>query len=199
MALTLIIGGARSGKSELAQRLAVSSGRPVVFVATMQPLDDEVRSRITTHRAARPAEWRTIEEPLDLPAALESIANGRVVVIDCLTLWTSNMLMSDLGEAVDTPADKIEAAVSHAVERAAGLATWCARYEGDVIVVSNEVGLGVVPPYPLGRAFRDALGATNASFATEADRVLQCTAGMVLDLRALGASSVEQFVSGGDV
>jgi len=196
MALTLIIGGARSGKSELAQRLAAASGAPVTFIATMEPLDDEVRRRIDIHRAARPAAWRTIEEPLDVAEALANRAgSGDCALIDCLTLWIANILMRALGDSDRVPASSIEAAIEAARTQVDRLVQACDERRGPTIIVSNEVGLGVVPPYPLGRAFRDAMGAANARVATRAARVLQCTAGLVLDLRAAGAVPIAEFAA----
>ena len=190
---TLILGGARSGKSDLAQRLAESSGEAVVFIATMEPRDDEVRARIEAHRAARPAAWTTVEEPRDVLAALDASAPaGAFVVVDCVTLWLSNLLegISDgdagpTGDALDDIATRVEA-----------LASWCAAYAGDVAVVSNEVGMGIVPAYPLGRVFRDALGTANRALAARADRVYYTVAGLALELKSLGALPFDAIDAG---
>ena len=192
MALTFILGGARSGKSELAQRLAAASDRPVVFVATMQPGDDELRSRVDAHRRERPSGWKTIEEPREVVGALAAVEPGSYVIIDCITLWVSNLLVARLGEAADASSASVDAALDDVRGRVESLLTWCAAHEGDVAVVSNEVGLGVVPAYPLGRIFRDALGSANAMLAAGADRTLHCTAGLVLDLKSLGARPVAE-------
>jgi adenosylcobinamide kinase/adenosylcobinamide-phosphate guanylyltransferase len=195
MPLTLILGGARSGKSDLAMRLAWSTGRPVLFVATMEPADEESRLRVAAHRAARPRHWRTIEAPIALLDVLTAEARaGETVVIDCVTLWISNLLMASLGDA-DVDAAEMDAAVGSAVSLAEKLGEWCAASAGDVFVVTNEVGSGVVPPYALGRAFRDALGSGNRVLAARAERVLQVSAGMVIDLQAIGARSIESFGS----
>lgn len=172
MGLVFLVGGARSGKSRLAQRLAAASCLPVTFVATGQPLDAEMEERISRHRAERPAGWRTVEEPRDLAGALSAADPGDCVVVDCLTLWVANALNGP-GAAVDGDAVLAEAAACAALASSRAAPT---------IVVSNEVGLGVVPPNPLARAYRDALGAVNALFAGAAERALLVVAGRALDL-----------------
>ncbi len=195
--LTLILGGARSGKSDLATRLATASGRDVVFVATMDPRDDETAMRVERHRAERPAAWRTVEEQHDVVAALGAHArSGTFVVVDCMTLWVSNLLIARLGEAEGATAEATDAAVEEAVDAARGLAAWAAAFDGEVAVVSNEVGSGVVPAYQLGRAFRDALGGANRAVAGRADRVYRVVAGLALELRSLGARDVASFGDG---
>jgi adenosylcobinamide kinase / adenosylcobinamide-phosphate guanylyltransferase len=166
MALALLLGGARSGKSALAVRRAVQTGRPVVFIATAEAGDAEMAERIQLHRESRPAEWRTIEEPLELRRALAD-AGDALVVVDCLSLWVANALERGWSAA------RIE---EHAAEAAAR--------SGDTIAVSNEVGLGVVPATPLGRTYRDVLGRVNAIWAAAADEALFVVAGRTLELRA---------------
>lgn len=179
---TLILGGARSGKSGLALRLAAASGRDVLFVATMEAGDEETRARIEAHRAERPALWRTVEAPIEVVAALRAHARrGGFVIVDCVTLWVSNMLIAAGGEA-----DGLDAAV-------AGFIAWAAAYDGEIAVVSNEVGMGVVPAYPLGRAFRDALGSANQAIAARADRVHYLVAGLALELKSSGAAPPDAF------
>ena len=182
--LTLLLGGVRSGKSAravaLAESLAGASGR-VLFAATAQAFDDDMTHRIAVHRAERPAHWDTVEAPLDLAGALadvlaRAVVPYAVVVIDCLTLWTSNLLLS-----LADPRDAESLAVARAADLlatvpAAGGARW--------VVVSNEVGLGVVPPTPLGRHFRDALGRMNQRVAAAADEVTLMVAGLELPVRA---------------
>lgn len=173
--LTLIIGGARSGKSSLAEKMASGHER-VLFVATAQAGDAEMAERIAAHQASRPDTWDTLEEPLDIAGALaQQPGDYDLILLDCLTVWTANLMLED---ETNTP-DYEEA--SDALLRA---------YEdGDTswVVVTNEVGLGVVPPSESGRAFRDSLGRVNAIFARRADRVISMTAGLALDLKALGA------------
>lgn len=181
--LTLLIGGVRAGKSGRALALANDrrgSGR-VLFVATAQAFDDEMRRRIDAHRRERPADWDTLESPLDLPADIEQrlAAAERpyaVVVVDCLTLWVSNVLLS-LGDDADAEA---EAAV-RTRELLRVLGTGAANVSS--IVVTNEVGLGVVPPTPLGRRYRDALGRANQLVAAAADEVTLLVAGLEVPLK----------------
>jgi adenosylcobinamide kinase/adenosylcobinamide-phosphate guanylyltransferase len=192
MALTLILGGARSGKSDLAVRFAAASGRPVLFVATMEPGDDELRARVAAHRATRPAGWRTIEAPVALLDALAAEARpGAFVIIDCVTLWVSNLLLGAIEDVERASAAEIDAGVRSVVSLAEKLAAWCANTGAEVAVVSNEVGAGVVPPYALGRAFRDALGGSNRALASRAQRVYWTAAGLALEIKALGALPIE--------
>jgi adenosylcobinamide kinase/adenosylcobinamide-phosphate guanylyltransferase len=189
--LTLVLGGARSGKSDFALKLASASRRQVLFVATMEPGDDEMRARIGAHRAQRPASWRTIEEPCAVVEALHRDAgSGDFVLLDCVTLWVSNLLIDAADEMDDGASPK---AALHVKSQIYALVDWAAAFDGDVVVVSNEVGLGVVPVYPLGRAFRDALGAANRAIAARADRVYYLVAGLVVDLNAIGAVPLEGF------
>lgn len=175
--LILLLGGARSGKSRLALRLAAQRGG-VLFVATAEARDDEMRTRIAAHRMERPATWTTLEEPLDLAAALAHLAPSvTTVVLDCLTLWVSNRLLLQDNPAADAT---ILAEAERLLDRyASGTATW--------IVVSNEVGLGLVPDTELGRRYRDILGEVNQRFAQRAERVLLMVAGLPVDLKRLQA------------
>ncbi len=177
--LILILGGARSGKSSYAERLAVELGGPdVLYIATAQAFDEEMCARIAAHRATRPAGWRTLEAPSLLAAPLaEAIGPARVILLDCVTLLASNAVLA-LGE--EPTAQAAEAAVDAEVS-----ALLAAYREGAAawIVVSNEVGLGLVPPYPLGRAYRDALGRANQRLAAAADRVLFMVAGLPLTVK----------------
>jgi adenosyl cobinamide kinase/adenosyl cobinamide phosphate guanylyltransferase len=166
MALTLLLGGARSGKSALAVRLADETGRSVVFIATAEAGDAEMAERIQLHRESRPPRWTTVEEPLELRRALAD-AGDALVVVDCLSLWVANALERGWSAA--------------RIEEHAGKA---ASRSGDTIAVSNEVGLGVVPATPLGRTYRDVLGRVNAIWAAAADEALFVVAGRTLELRA---------------
>jgi adenosyl cobinamide kinase/adenosyl cobinamide phosphate guanylyltransferase len=164
MSLVVLLGGARSGKSALAQRWA---GEGATLIATGTALDDEMRDRIARHRADRPASWVTIEEPIDLRGALAG-ARGTVLV-DCLSLWVANLFEAGwTDEAVEA-------------EGAAAAAAAAAREE-QTFAVSNEVGLGIVPATPLGRRYRDVLGRVNASWADAADRAVLVVGGRVLEL-----------------
>ncbi|MEX0749624.1 MAG: bifunctional adenosylcobinamide kinase/adenosylcobinamide-phosphate guanylyltransferase [Dehalococcoidia bacterium] len=190
--LTFILGGARSGKSELATKLAAASGRRVVFIAPMRELDDEMRARVGQHRASRPADWLTVEEPIELAGALaEHTRGGDFVVVDCVTAWISNLILDALPAADTASVETIDAVLRDVSERVAELGGWAARFDGDVAIVSNDVGAGVVPAYALGRVFRDAVGAANKTVAAAADRTFYVMAGLALDLRALGALPID--------
>jgi adenosyl cobinamide kinase/adenosyl cobinamide phosphate guanylyltransferase len=169
MALTLLIGGARSGKSALAVRMAMSTGRPVVVLVTGQATDEEMAERIRRHRAGRPDEWPTIEAPTELAAAIESCPPASTLIVDCLTLWVANLLATGC-----TDRDVEERAVRGA--RLAG------SRPGSTFAVSNEVGSGIVPVNDLARRYRDVLGRTNQLWAQAADRALLAIAGRVLPL-----------------
>jgi adenosyl cobinamide kinase/adenosyl cobinamide phosphate guanylyltransferase len=169
MGLTFLVGGASSGKSSLALRLAAESGRAVVFVATSESRDEEMAARIERHRAERPPDWSTVEAPLDLAGTLAAAPEEACVVVDCLTLWTSNALEAGWSD--------------EAVERAAGeVAGLAAARSAPTVVVSNEVGLGIVPDTPLGRRYRDVHGRVNAVFAGAAERACLVVAGRALEL-----------------
>jgi adenosylcobinamide kinase / adenosylcobinamide-phosphate guanylyltransferase len=169
MPLVLLLGGARAGKSRLAAKMALERGAPVTVLATAEAGDDEMQFRIEEHRAERPAEWATVEEPLALERALAAAEPGHTVVVDCLTLWVANLLEN--GDAASDVLDSARRAAACAAER-----------PGVTIAVSNEVGLGVVPATPLGRAYRDLLGSVNAMWAEAAEEVSLVVAGRVLAL-----------------
>jgi adenosylcobinamide kinase/adenosylcobinamide-phosphate guanylyltransferase len=195
--LTLILGGARSGKSRFAQQLAEQSGRSVAFIATATALDEEMRERIRRHQAERPAHWQTLEEPLQLSAALERAAQlADVLLLDCMTLWLANRLLAD-GHSAEGPA-ALDEAPPIPKERPADevilreLETLVQTVlhlgaEKRLIIVSNEVGLGIVPAYPLGRIYRDLLGLVNQRLAALAERVYLMIAGLPVDLKRLQA------------
>ena len=172
--LVLVTGGSRSGKSSCAISLAAERMAPpqrAVFLATAQPIDEEMRARIAHHRRDRPAAFETIEEPLELCRAVTQIdVRTAVVVIDCLTLWISNLMAAGRGdEAILADADRLAA-----VLRAAPFHTF---------VVSDEVGSGIVPMDPLGRRFRDLLGWTNQAIGRVADQILLMVAGHPLRVK----------------
>lgn len=177
--LILILGGARSGKSNYAERLAHERGGAVLFVATATAGDEEMARRIADHRAARPAAWRTLEEPIAVAERLAtSVGAADTVLLDCLTLLVSNILLAHEAGGEAEVARRVDAEVAALLRRyEGGTATW--------LVVSNEVGLGLVPPYPLGRLYRDLLGRANQQLAARADRAYLMVAGLPLDLKAL--------------
>lgn len=164
----LVLGGARSGKSHFAQGLAEASGRLPVLIATAQAHDDEMAQRIARHAADRGPKWALVEEPIALAAALRREAReDRILVVDCATLWLSNLLLrgGDLRAATDE------------------LAGLIAELAGPVVFVSNEVGLGIVPENALARAFRDAQGSLNQALAAGCDTVVLVSAGLALRLK----------------
>jgi adenosylcobinamide kinase/adenosylcobinamide-phosphate guanylyltransferase len=165
--LSLVVGGARSGKSRLAERLVIGSGRPRRYIATAQAWDDEMRDRIARHRADRGADWTTVEAPLDLAAALAAAGPAEAVLVDCATLWLSNHLLAD-----------------HDLDaQGAALLAALATCPAPVTVVSNEVGWGIVPDNALARAFRDAQGRLNQQIAAQADLVIGVMAGLPMILK----------------
>jgi adenosylcobinamide kinase/adenosylcobinamide-phosphate guanylyltransferase len=195
--LSLLIGGARAGKSALAERLARASGRPVVFVATMEPGDDEVRARIAAHRASRPAHWRTVEAPIEVMAAIREHARaGDFVVMDCVTLWVSNLLLRELSDGGEVDAARAAGAINVCIAAATDLLDELAGFDGEAAIVTNEAGMGVVPAYVLGRVFRDALGRVNALIAARADRVYYLVAGLALELKSAGARPLDALGEG---
>ena len=175
--LTLILGGARSGKSDYAEKLAAQIGERVLYIATAEARDEEMAARIEIHRLARPVRWQTLEAPRNVGAALASITEQPdVLLFDCMTLLVSNIV---LAMEVDPP-EVVEAAVRAEVE---ALVSAHQQLRVPLIVVSNEVGLGLVPPYPLGRVYRDVLGRANQTLAALADRVLFMVAGLPMTVK----------------
>jgi adenosylcobinamide kinase / adenosylcobinamide-phosphate guanylyltransferase len=171
--ITLILGGARSGKSSYARNLAEETGKSVTFLATAQAFDDEMSARIQKHRAERPAHWQTLEVPFGVAAHIERI-KSEVVLLDCVTLLVSNLLMQFVkNDLVD------EAPFMSSVQKEMNeLLSALRKTDQDWIIVSNEVGLGLVPPYQMGRVYRDGLGWANQRLAREADKVIFMVAGI---------------------
>jgi adenosylcobinamide kinase/adenosylcobinamide-phosphate guanylyltransferase len=180
MSLHLIIGGARSGKSRHAEELACESGLPVTVIVTAEALDAEMADRIRRHQQDRPAGWRTVESPTALADTLRrEAAPGRCIIVDCLTLWLGNV-MTGADELPDPP-DANELPYL-AAERAALLEA-LPQLDGTVLLVANEVGLGLVPETPLGRLFRDEAGRLNQALAGVCERVSFVAAGLPLQLK----------------
>jgi adenosylcobinamide kinase/adenosylcobinamide-phosphate guanylyltransferase len=163
----MVTGGARSGKSRLGERLVSATGRPRVYIATATAWDDEMRDRIAHHLQDRGPDWHTIEAPRDLDAALAGVTADQVVLVDCATLWLTNRMLAgdDLPAARD------------------GLLAALAGCPAPVVVVTNEVGWGIVPDTPLGRAFRDEQGRLNQAIAAQADLVIGVMAGLPFVLK----------------
>ena len=165
--LALVLGGARSGKSAHAEALVTAHPAPWLYLATGQALDAEMQARIAEHRARRAPGWQTEEVPLDLAAALAAVPPGRPALVDCLTLWLSNLLLADRDP--DAESSRLAEALD--------------RRHGPLVLVANEVGLGIVPDNALSRRFRDAAGRLNQRVAALADTVVLTVAGLPLRLK----------------
>ena len=167
--LTLILGGARSGKSRYAERLVLASGLTPVYVATAEALDAEMAARIAQHRARRDKSWRTIEEPIDLVGVLlRECRPGQAVLVDCLTLWLTNLMMAQRPVQADSTR----------------LLELLPSRPGDLVLVSNEVGLGVIPTDAMARAFIEHAGWLHQRIAEQADVVVFMAAGLPLHLKS---------------
>jgi adenosylcobinamide kinase/adenosylcobinamide-phosphate guanylyltransferase len=182
MTRTLVFGGARSGKSALAERLARDAGKEVVYLATSHAGDAEMAARIAHHQARRPADWQTVEEPTALAGTLRMLCSpGRIVLVDCLTLWLTNLMFAARQDYPEVgPVDLPPRFTS---ERAALLEWLDEEARGDVMFVSNEVGMGIVPYGAVSRAFVDEAGRMNQDVAARCDRVLFVAAGLPLALK----------------
>ena len=165
--VTLILGGVRSGKSRFAEHLARTSGLPVTYIATALAGDDEMRARIDAHRQRRPADWRLIEEPRRLAATLSEVcADGRCVLVECLTLWLTNLLCADDAAMLD--------------REVAALRELVPGLPGQVVFVGNEVNMGVIPMDALSRRYCDLAGSLHQALAAHCDRVILTVAGLPL-------------------
>lgn len=209
--ITLVLGGARSGKSSLAEKLAQKRAGllNVLYVATLQPYDDEMRERVVKHQASRPATWRTLEAPFELTQTiLTELRNETLVLVDCLAVWSSNRLvkvsglldnLAEITEDIKTEHEPAATTISRSLalnyqqleidltSEINHLIAEMRRQKRDLILVSNEVGLGLVPAYPLGRAYRDLLGRLNQTIAAQADETLMIWAGIPVDLKRMQA------------
>jgi adenosylcobinamide kinase/adenosylcobinamide-phosphate guanylyltransferase len=174
--MTFILGGARSGKSHFAQELAAKLGKRVLFVATGEALDEEMRVRIETHKRSRTPTWKTLETPTGVAKAMKGkIGDAEIVIIDCMTLLVSNLMGTG-----DMNAETLEKKITAELEE---LVAFMRTTKAHFIIVSNEVGLGVVPAYPAGRVYRDALGLANQMLARNADEVYFMVAGIPIPLK----------------
>lgn len=183
--LIFVLGGARSGKSAFAERLADRLGQRILYVATAQPLDVEMERRIRLHRERRPAHWRTLEAALHTGEAVRATASaGEVVLLDCLTLLVSNAIVAE-GDDIDIERaeERVNAEIEALLRVSRGL-------EGPMIIVSNEVGSGGVPLYPMGRIYQDLLGWANQRIAAEARQVYWVVAGIPVDIKKLAEEEV---------
>lgn len=161
-ALTLVLGGARSGKSSYAEGLVQALPPPWTYIATGQAFDEEMRARIATHRERRPPGWNTVEAPLALPEAIRAARGGAPVLVDCLTLWLTNLMLAE--QDIAAACEDLRAA--------------CSAASGPLVLVSNEVGQGIVPDNALARRFRDHAGVLHQRIAADAQRVVFMVAGL---------------------
>ena len=174
--ITLVLGGARSGKSSFAEKFAQKSGLKQIYIATAEALDDEMRVRIQHHINDRGDQWETIEEPINIHDKIEEISNtGNIILIDCLTLWLSNIM------AQEFDIEKMFQDLISSLKKA----------KGPIVIVSNEVGLGIVPSNPLARGFRDQAGRLNQQIAKISDNVFFTAAGLPLALKRNGKEVFE--------
>ncbi len=186
--LIFIVGGARSGKSSFAEQLAASISEDVTYIATAETLDDEMFRRVVIHRFARPQNWRTIEESTYLVNTVKEWGSKTdVLLIDCLTLWLSNLLLDENRLKSSIPWAKKESFIINEVKR---LAEVTGEVEATVIIVANEVSLGIVPDNRIGRAFRDVAGVANQIIAKAADEVYLTVAGLPIEIKSLAAKKL---------
>ena len=181
--LTILLGGARSGKSTLAEKLAAQMSDRVLYVATAIPFDDEMEHRIENHKKQRPHSWKTIEIPSGIGKALQAeIQSFDVILLDCITLLVNNLFMEYSVDPDDPDEGRISQAITHEMDEIEALIK---SSTVDWILVSNEVGMGLVPPYPIGRLYRDSLGWINQRLASLADEVYLLIAGKAIPLHAI--------------
>jgi len=176
--LIFITGGARSGKSNFAEKMAISLGKPVAYIATGQPLDKEMAHRIKKHKGRRPTDWENYEEPIEVRELVSRLGvKKEVILIDCLTLLVSNLLLRKENKVGDP---NWEEEILLEIKR---LAKVSYKVPAQVIIVSNEVGMGLVPDNPLGRVYRDILGRANSIIANKADEVFMMVSGIPLKIK----------------
>ncbi|MBI2333406.1 MAG: bifunctional adenosylcobinamide kinase/adenosylcobinamide-phosphate guanylyltransferase [Chloroflexi bacterium] len=176
--ITLILGGARSGKSSHALKLAEESCKSVTFIATAQAFDDEMSARIQKHKSERPASWETLELPLNIAPSVSQI-KSEVVILDCITLWMTNLMMQFVKDDLVDEVPFMQAAQTESESLLAAIR----ETEQEWLIVSNEVGLGLVPPYQMGRVYRDGLGWANQRLAQAADKVFFMVAGIPMTIK----------------
>lgn len=177
--LILVLGGSRSGKSEFAEKIAADTNKRVAYIATASICDEEMAKRVKLHQERRPGNWVTVEEEIDVPGVLGKYGQGDVLLLDCVTVWITNLLINQQSDQ-KTTSIKIE---RHILAQAARIAE-AVEYGADLIVVSSEVGLGLIPEYPLGRIFRDLAGKVNQLLAAKADSVFLLVAGIPMEIKS---------------
>ena len=177
----LVTGGARSGKSQFVLEQAAKTGKPVLFVATAEPGDEEMQARIEVHKKNRPANWKTLEARANLGNEIEkNIGDAQTVIIDCITLLANNIFMDGVSKTGQFSESKVEAALNAEIE---GLLACAGRFKSKFLIVTNEVGMGIVPEHPMSRLYRDLLGKANQKLAQKADEVYLLVAGLQLRVK----------------
>ncbi|MDI3547491.1 MAG: adenosylcobinamide kinase / adenosylcobinamide-phosphate guanylyltransferase [Halanaerobiales bacterium] len=192
--IILILGGARSGKSKFAEMVAWSKGgAEVIYLATSEVRDDEMEERIRKHRQTRPATWETVEEPYQVSRVLADLPAGRVVLLDCITVLISNLLLQ--GENVGIEEKEFEPAGKEpeVMQEIKAIIAAARKKKLDLILVSNEVGQGLIPMYKLGRQYRDIAGRVNQLLAETADEVYLCIAGLPVEIKEIGMKNLDKF------
>lgn len=192
--IILILGGARSGKSKFAEMVARSKGgAEVIYLATSEVRDDEMEERIRKHRQTRPATWETVEEPYQVSQVLAGLPAGRVVLLDCITVLISNLLLQ--GENVGIEEKEFEPAGKEpeVMQEIKAIIAAARKKNLDLILVSNEVGQGLIPMYKLGRQYRDIAGRVNQLLAEAADEVYLCIAGLPVEIKEIGMKNLDKF------
>jgi adenosylcobinamide kinase/adenosylcobinamide-phosphate guanylyltransferase len=192
----LITGGARSGKSTFAEQLAAHPGRPVIYIATAQVLDDEMAWRVKKHRQQRPSSWQLIEEPFDIPSVLEEIRDkDAVVLLDCVTIWLSNLMLKSFSSSSDSlyPDTLIPEAEEKILVQVRKVAALAQKIAPQVIMVTNEVGQGIVPDNPMSRSYRDLAGRSNQLLAHKADKVFWVISGYPLEVKQSGQELLDSL------
>ncbi|MFZ5642301.1 MAG: bifunctional adenosylcobinamide kinase/adenosylcobinamide-phosphate guanylyltransferase [Bacillota bacterium] len=184
--VVLVTGGTRSGKSEFAEQMAFLMKGPVTYVATMAPGDDEMARRVALHRERRPGSWTTVEEMTDIPGVINRVGEKPgVILVDCLTGWLSNLLLDENMPRLGASDQEKETYISTKVE---GLVASASGSKASVLIVSDEVGMGLVPPYPLGRLFRDISGKANRRIALAANEVYLVVSGLAIEIKSLAVN-----------
>jgi adenosylcobinamide kinase/adenosylcobinamide-phosphate guanylyltransferase len=181
--IVFVTGGARSGKSAFAERAAIATGEPVVYLATMEALDDELVRRVERHRQERPAGWETVEAPIEVAGTLRRLDLRRCVLLDCLSLWVSNAVLAGIPDIERASVADWEGTVERVIASARDVIALQRERRGSLVVVTNEVGSGIVPGEPLSRWYRDALGLVNQSFARAADEAWLLVSGLPVRLK----------------
>ncbi len=192
--ITLILGGARSGKSSLAEKIALKrGGKDVVYLATSLVKDEEMAKRVAEHKKQRPVSWQTIEEPYKISEALAKLPEKQVVLIDCITVLVTNILLQDAWAGTEEEDFEPAGDEKDVMEELKKMIQVAEEYNLELIIVTNELGMGLVPFYPLGRIYRDTAGRANQFLASRADEVYITFAGLPLEIKETGQEILSRF------